>query len=76
MPAHARTVRRRPPPAAEKFRTSVRTGTDDTERHRSQGRNRSCLPADTGKAIAMPPSTPHLDNDKLEQFFGRFVQDL
>jgi SAM-dependent methyltransferase len=24
----------------------------------------------------MPPSIPHLDNHKLEQFFGRFVQDL
>jgi len=24
----------------------------------------------------MPPSTPHLDNHKLEQFFGRFVSDL
>jgi hypothetical protein len=22
---------------------------------------------------AMPPSIPHLDNHKLEQFFGRFV---
>jgi len=21
----------------------------------------------------MPPSIPHLDNHKLEQFFGRFV---
>ena len=24
----------------------------------------------------MPPSIPHLDQHKLEQFFGRFVQDL
>ena len=24
----------------------------------------------------MPPSIPHLDNHKLEQFFGRFVSDL
>jgi SAM-dependent methyltransferase len=24
----------------------------------------------------MPPSVPHLDNHKLEQFVGRFVQDL
>src|SRR5829696_7078213 len=75
MPAHRRTVRlrtdRRP-----KFRTSVRTGTDDSGCHPEPGCNRRCLSTHTTKVIAMPPSIPHLDNNKLEQFFGRFVQDL